>query len=569
MTAEDLNLATERLSHISLQPDELDTQDEGGQLVDTPKSLKDLIDKLVSIDQGRDPIYMDLEGVSLSRHGSISLIQIYLPRLERAFIVDVTAMGFLAFDTAGTTGATLKSVLESTSITKCFFDVRNDSDALYSLFGVQLAGVRDIQLLELASRRYHKRYVRGLADCIKEDCPLSEQSRRAWQETKTAGIAMFDPKIGGSYEVFDVRPLDPKILEYCVQDVRYLPLLTSLFERRLNAQWRRKAERETARRLEESRKSDYKPNGQHKKFAVLNALNFAPPPAMFSMRRLALVSPKAPTVSEPEVYRLPPKEDNGRFNWATLETHYPVATLVDTLDTLWIIDIKDEFREAADAAVGIDFSDTTSSTINVFETTIRYLGGFLAAYDLSGDKRLLDKSLELAHMLYAAFDTPNRMPITRWDFHKAASGERQTADDGVLVAEIGSLTLGFTRLAQITNDNRWYDAVARIMTVFDAQQSSTNMPGMWPLVVNARAQVFNSGTVFTLGAMSDSVYEYLPKMYALLRGLERYARLYTGSMSAAIEHSLFRPMLPNNADVLVAGPVHTDEPGKSRLEPQG
>ncbi|KAK4548668.1 hypothetical protein LTR36_009579 [Oleoguttula mirabilis] len=385
---------------------------------------------------------------------------------------------------------------------------------------------------------------------------------------------------------------------------------------------------------------------------------------MFSMRRLALsigfsalflvvliqleilrlprsVSSK---FTEPQVYRLPPKEDDGHFNWAALKTHYPVtsfeplprpgntrlprvqydfpkevasvaaerkhrqaevkktlqrcwkayrerawledelapisgtgrntfggwaATLVDTLDVLWIMDMKDEFREAADAAVGIDFSNTTSSTINVFETTIRYLGGFLAAYDLSGDQRLLDKSLELAHMLYAAFDTPNRMPITRWDFHKAASGERQTADDGVLVAEIGSLTLEFTRLSQITNDNKWYDAVARIMAVFDQQQDSTNLPGMWPLVVNARAQEFNTGTVFTLGAMSDSVYEYLPKMYALLGGSDRYARLYKGSMSAAIKHSLFRPMLPDNADVLVAGPVHADDPGKSRLEPQG
>lgn len=231
--------------------------------------------------------------------------------------------------------------------------------------------------------------------------------------------------------------------------------------------------------------------------------------------------------------------------------------------------MKDEFREAVEAAVSIDFSDTTSDTINVFETTIRYLGGFLAAYDLSGDRRLLDKGLEVAEMLYHAFDTPNRMPITRWDFHKAASGEQQLADDGVLVAEIGSLTLEFTRLAQITRDDKWYDAVARIMTVFDQQQNTTNLPGMWPLVVNARAQEFNTGAIFTLGAMSDSLYEYLPKMYALLGGPELYTRLYQSSMSAAIEHSLFRPMLPDNADVLMSGPVHADEPGKIRLEPQG
>ena len=107
------------------------------------------------------------------------------------------------------------------------------------------------------------------------------------------------------------------------------------------------------------------------------------------------------------------------------------------------------------------------------------------------------------------------------------------------------------------------------MTVFDHQQRDSNLPGMWPLVVNAQAQDFHSGTIFTLGAMSDSVYEYLPKMYALLGGSDLYERLYTGSMEAAIKHSLFRPMLPDNADVLISGLVHADEPGKSRAEPQG
>lgn len=69
------------------------------------------------------------------------------------------------------------------------------------------------------------------------------------------------------------------------------------------------------------------------------------------------------------------------------------ATLVDSLDTLWIMDLKAEFDEAIAAAVGIHFSPNSSSqsTVNMFETTIRYLGGFLAAYDLTGckDVRLL------------------------------------------------------------------------------------------------------------------------------------------------------------------------------------
>lgn len=90
------------------------------------------------------------------------------------------------------------------------------------------------------------------------------------------------------------------------------------------------------------------------------------------------------------------------------------ATLVDTLDTLWIIGLHKEFDEAVSAIVDIDFTKSSEDEINVFETTIRYLGGFLSAYDLSGNSILLRKAIELGEMLYVAFDTPNRMPITRW-----------------------------------------------------------------------------------------------------------------------------------------------------------
>lgn len=92
------------------------------------------------------------------------------------------------------------------------------------------------------------------------------------------------------------------------------------------------------------------------------------------------------------------------------------ATLVDSLDTLWIMGLRDEFAKAVSACEKIDFAVTGESSVNVFETTIRYLGGFLAAYELSEAKYpvLLKKAVEVGEMLMCAFDTPNRMPISRW-----------------------------------------------------------------------------------------------------------------------------------------------------------
>jgi mannosyl-oligosaccharide alpha-1,2-mannosidase len=96
------------------------------------------------------------------------------------------------------------------------------------------------------------------------------------------------------------------------------------------------------------------------------------------------------------------------------------ATLVDTLDTLWIMGLQAEFEEAVNTLDSIDFSTSSVREINVFETTIRYLGGFLSAYDLSDGQypMLLQKAEEVAELLYRAFDTPNRMPITRWNWAK-------------------------------------------------------------------------------------------------------------------------------------------------------
>ncbi|ETI22886.1 hypothetical protein G647_04680 [Cladophialophora carrionii CBS 160.54] len=246
------------------------------------------------------------------------------------------------------------------------------------------------------------------------------------------------------------------------------------------------------------------------------------------------------------------------------------ATLVDALDTLWIMGLEDEFRTAASAAVNIDFSTSTDDTINVFETTIRYLGGFLAAYDLSGERQLLTKAVEVGEMLLVAFDTPNHMPITRWDWKKAAAGiEKQRAPDFMLVSELGSLSVEFTRLSQLTGDQRWYDAIDRIATLFDQQQGKTRIPGLWPVVVNPQNQDLTVDGGFTLGGMSDSLYEYFAKEYVLLGGLApMYQKLYEQSMAASIEHLLFRPMTPTGADILFGGDARVDNNGIVQ-EPRG
>lgn len=249
------------------------------------------------------------------------------------------------------------------------------------------------------------------------------------------------------------------------------------------------------------------------------------------------------------------------------------ATLVDGLDTLWIMGMKKEFEDAVAAASKINFDKVPEEDINLFETNIRYLGGFLAAYDLSGDRRLLKKAREVGELLYVAFDTPNRMPVTRWNARNAAWGNAQVALDHVVLSEIGSFSLEFIRLSMLTGDPKWYDAVQRIIEILQEKQQSTRLPGMWPVVVNARDGEWGSHSDYSLGALADSLYEYLPKTYALVGGLlPMYREMYEASMDTAIRHNLFRPMLPDEKDVLVSGSVMArEENGKMErtLRPDG
>ncbi|MCJ1223503.1 hypothetical protein MMC12_000145 [Toensbergia leucococca] len=247
------------------------------------------------------------------------------------------------------------------------------------------------------------------------------------------------------------------------------------------------------------------------------------------------------------------------------------ATLVDSLDTLWIMGFHQDFEFAVHDLSQIDFWTTESSTINVFETTIRYLGGFLGAYDLSDGQypALLSKATELGEMLYLAFDTPNRMPVTRWDWNAARTGKKQEAGEDSLIAEVGSLTLEFTRLSQLTGDPKYYDAIQRITNEFEKSQSQTLIPGLWPVLVNAKFLTFKD-TGFTLGGMADSLYEYLPKQYMLQGGLtDQYKKLYVTSMTAIKKYIFFRPMVPDNADILISGSARAQSDKKVSLDPRG
>lgn len=175
--------------------------------VDSSSTLYELLENLRFIPKSSPPLFIDLEGINLGRNGSISILSLYAVHKGMIYLVDVYNLGNAAFSNPQPGKHTsLRAILESPSIRKVMFDVRNDSDALFSHYDIRLDGIQDLQLMELATRSGSKKYVAGLAKCIERDSPISNLRKAEWKRRKDEVTRRFDPRKGGSYEVFNERP---------------------------------------------------------------------------------------------------------------------------------------------------------------------------------------------------------------------------------------------------------------------------------------------------------------------------------------------------------------------------
>jgi hypothetical protein len=125
-----------------------------------------------------------------------------------------------------------------------------------------------------------------------------------------------------------------------------------------------------------------------------------------------------------------------------------LLTPVDALDTLILAGLDDEAARARDAvATGLRFD--RAGSVQLFEVTIRVLGGLLSAHELTGDPRLLDLVEELGDRLLPAFDSPTGMPYRYVDL---ATGATRGAESNP--AEIGTLILLWYGEAEMTTGAR-------------------------------------------------------------------------------------------------------------------
>ncbi|KAJ2893591.1 hypothetical protein GGI21_005405, partial [Coemansia aciculifera] len=220
------------------------------------------------------------------------------------------------------------------------------------------------------------------------------------------------------------------------------------------------------------------------------------------------------------------------------------ATLVDALDTLWIMGLKDEFWKARDFVARVDFRKDGGQLTKVFETNIRYIGGLLSAFELSGDKIFLQKAVELTDIIMPAFNTPLGLP---WQMLNVTTGVGSSETPGrssTNLAEIGTFQMEFYRLSQHTRNATYHEAAQNVITVMlnknklNDPSSNYVIPGMYPIDFDMVSGKFTSRATYW-GGGGDSFYEYLAKTWILSDFmLERNIDMWSESIQSFMHYGV-------------------------------
>ncbi|XP_033162240.1 endoplasmic reticulum mannosyl-oligosaccharide 1,2-alpha-mannosidase [Drosophila mauritiana] len=183
-------------------------------------------------------------------------------------------------------------------------------------------------------------------------------------------------------------------------------------------------------------------------------------------------------------------------------------TIVDSLDTMYIMGLDDEFKEGRDW-VEQSLRFDTKRDVNLFEVTIRVLGGLLSAYHLSGDTMFLAKAAELGNRLLPAFQSPSNIPYSDVNLGDLSAHSPKWSPDSS-TSEVTTIQLEFRDLSRSTNISIYEQVAHRVNEkVHDLEKNH----GLVPIFINANTGTFRNYATISLGARGDSYYEYLLKQW--------------------------------------------------------
>lgn len=236
-------------------------------------------------------------------------------------------------------------------------------------------------------------------------------------------------------------------------------------------------------------------------------------------------------------------------------------TIVDSLHTLLLMGEQEEYNRARDwvrdtLAGGSDKWER-HGRYNVFETTIRTMGGLLSAHALCqehpsnvvevtspahhlcspGDAEMfLSAAQELSHQLHPAFDTPTGVPKRDVDFYSGKAFVDEDNNGASSLAEATTVQLEFKYLSWATQDASLWKLAERPMKVVRQATQGGAQDGLLPIFLSPDSGQFYLAPI-RLGSRGDSYYEYLIKQYVQTnRSEEVYRDMYDRSIAGIKKH---------------------------------
>eukprot|EP01060_Flectonema_neradi_P000590 TRINITY_DN10363_c0_g1_i1.p1 TRINITY_DN10363_c0_g1~~TRINITY_DN10363_c0_g1_i1.p1 ORF type:complete len:589 (+),score=129.25 TRINITY_DN10363_c0_g1_i1:47-1813(+) len=212
-------------------------------------------------------------------------------------------------------------------------------------------------------------------------------------------------------------------------------------------------------------------------------------------------------------------------NWAKGVTKSFGLTIHDSLTTLLIMGMQEEFEEALEWIESDFHPSEMDFTMSVFESIIRMVGGLISAYEFSGEKHpiLLKKAKEVADIVLFAYNTSSGIPHASINYNQRSHGNPPWSGGSSVLSEFGTVQLEFRTMSFHTNNSIYDEKATWIMDVIE-EKAPDDM--LCPTYFSTTSFRWTSDHI-TLGALGDSFFEYLLKQYLLTgKTEERYKVMY-------------------------------------------
>ncbi|MER5867124.1 glycoside hydrolase family 47 protein [Kitasatospora sp. NPDC002040] len=202
-------------------------------------------------------------------------------------------------------------------------------------------------------------------------------------------------------------------------------------------------------------------------------------------------------------------------------------SVVEALDTLWLMELDEEVARSADW-IEAHLDPVVDAEVQVFEAVIRLVGGLLAGYLCTGRPRLLERCRELTDRLLPAFTkSPTGLPYRHVNLRTGAVSGKVGP-----LAELGSNLVEFGLLSRLTGDNTYWTAARQAYWEIYHRRSSLGLLGTSIDVETGR---WADTTSCAPNPPVDSYYEYLWTGWQLF-GLDELRDQYRTLTDAVLRH---------------------------------